>query len=188
MSGHGPRCAWHLLIGLACLLPGLAVASPAKMLEQAAMNQLAKVQTPGGDPPRPFASDGCSGGLSAGWQGAARLFPRFASALGETPPWESCCVAHDWAYWRGEVVDGYRLRLDADAELRRCVATSGVKQSAELAARWEVSEEGVLEFFRVASELMYAAVRAGGGPCTGFLTAEGAEVHEAGRSLSLTTR
>lgn len=42
-------------------------------------------------PPRPFTTDGCSGGMSKLW----RLLFRKA------PPWEDLCVTHDRAYWKG---------------------------------------------------------------------------------------
>ena len=55
--------------------------------------------------------------------------------------WCSCCLAHDLAYWRGGT---YEERLKADQNLQSCVlATTG---NATLA------------------DLMYAGVRAGGGP------------------------
>lgn len=56
-----------------------------------------------------FSSDGCSGGMSWIWR----------TVFGVPPPWEGCCVVHDWHYWQG----GTRAdRRDADRELRRCVA------------------------------------------------------------------
>lgn len=54
---------------------------------------------------KPFTSDGCS------------------SFLDGTPSqqdlWLQCCTAHDRAYWKGGT---YQQRLDADIELRNCVA------------------------------------------------------------------
>ena len=60
-------------------------------------------------PPRPFTTDGCSGGL---W----RLL------TGRESPWRDCCVAHDRAYWQGGT---WRQRLAADRALRRCVTANG---------------------------------------------------------------
>jgi len=61
---------------------------------------------------QPFKSDGCSGGLSITW--------RFIT--GHAPPFESCCCAHDYLYWRG----GTNLeRQEADRILRLCVADIG---------------------------------------------------------------
>ena len=57
-----------------------------------------------------FASDGCSGGQSTGWELLAQTLPGFTSHFGDRPPWEACCVNHDKAYWRGSVADGYAKR------------------------------------------------------------------------------
>src|SRR5437899_12359406 len=61
---------------------------------------------------KPFVTDGCSGFLSFNWR---MLFK-------EPPPWESCCLEHDKAYWKGGDLD---LRLKADTELMRCVTANG---------------------------------------------------------------
>lgn len=65
--------------------------------------------TPGHSPTtlRPFTTDGCS------------LFPD-RSADGKKD-WHCCCVQHDRRYWRGGPAS---LRLQADEELRACVATT----------------------------------------------------------------
>ncbi len=69
-------------------------------------------------PPRPqpypegFKSDGCSGKMSQVWN---YLFKK-------APPWETCCVEHDVAYWRG----GFWLdRKQADLALAQCVRNNG---------------------------------------------------------------
>lgn len=49
-------------------------------------------------PPFPYSTDGCS------------MFPDGV--------WQSCCLAHDVAYWCGGDKDD---RINADRELRRCV-------------------------------------------------------------------
>ena len=74
---------------------------------------------------RPFSTDGCS------------LFPD-RSADGKKD-WHCCCVQHDRRYWRGGPAS---LRLQADEELRACVATT----------------TGDMGLARV----MYAGVRVGG--------------------------
>lgn len=75
---------------------------------------------------KPFASDGCSS------------FPNGTQQHQEL--WLSCCVAHDYAYWKG----GTRTeRLQADAALHSCVETVGEPKIADL---------------------MLAGVRAGGSP------------------------
>lgn len=52
----------------------------------------------------PFTTDGCSGGMTAGWQ--------FISH--KKPPWNHLCVEHDRRYWKG----GTRIeRRKADRDL-----------------------------------------------------------------------
>jgi hypothetical protein len=87
-----------------------------------------------------FSSDGCSGGMSWLWW----------SATGKPPPWEGCCVVHDFAYWQG----GTRAdRRAADRALRRClIATAREYALAGHAVVWCIAW------------LMWAAVRVGGGP------------------------
>lgn len=83
-----------------------AAADPVNALEARAMTALAAVQARADARPAPFTTDGCSGGLSAGW--------------------------------------------------------------SVLARRLDVSPEQVRVAFELAAEVMYAAVRLGGGPCTPF--------------------
>jgi len=64
---------------------------------------------------RPFTSDGCSS------------FPNGTMMQNEL--WLSCCTEHDKAYWQG---GSYQQRLDADIELKRCVAAEGETAIAEL--------------------------------------------------------
>jgi hypothetical protein len=80
-------------------------------------------------PPTPFTTDGCSGLMSFFWR----------TVLHKPPPWESCCVDHDRAYWIG---GAKRLRLEADAKLMRGVIDNGHPY-------WAV--------------IMFIAVRIGGG-------------------------
>ena len=90
-----------------------------------------------------FSTDGCSGGMSASWQ----LFVSGLSSDGDWPrrlPWLACCLAHDESYWRGGSKED---RLLADRGLKQCVKNKG---------------------FPAVANLMYAAVRLGGGPCTDF--------------------
>lgn len=67
------------------------------------------------------------------------LFPD--RALVGKSDWCKCCLAHDLAYWRGGTAEE---RLDADRKLRACVSQA----SGDIAL----------------ADLMYAGVRAGGGP------------------------
>ncbi|MDO6561889.1 hypothetical protein Q4488_00695 [Amphritea sp. 1_MG-2023] len=75
---------------------------------------------------KPFTSDGCSS------------FPNGTRA--QNSLWLSCCEQHDLAYWQGGT---YQQRLEADNELKACVAGVG---EPEIAA------------------LMLAGVRVGGSP------------------------
>lgn len=77
--------------------------------------------------PVPFTTDGCS------------LFPD--RALVGSADWCDCCLAHDLAYWRGGTE---AQRLDADRELRACVARKTGNHAL--------------------AETMFVGVRAGGGP------------------------
>lgn len=56
----------------------------------------------------PFTTDGCS------------AFPNGTPSDREL--WLDCCVAHDFAYWKGGT---YAERLAADRELEHCVANQG---------------------------------------------------------------
>lgn len=115
-----------------------------------------------------FTSDGCSGGLSSGWESMAAHFPPFKQHFGELPPWQQCCVAHDRLYWVGVIKDGYKERKQADAELRHCVIAKGEELAPELANKFHMSEQEVQRAFTLAGRLMYHAVRFGGRPCSGL--------------------
>ncbi|RTE64858.1 hypothetical protein EH243_15130 [Amphritea opalescens] len=69
----------------------------------------------GGEDLKPFTSDGCSS------------FPNGTRA--ENTLWLSCCEQHDLAYWQGGT---YQQRLDADNELKACVAGVGKPEVAML--------------------------------------------------------
>lgn len=135
-------------------------------LEEWYLSLLARVQTTPGAELKPFTTDGCSGGLSEGWNSFARILPKFKDKFGDKPPWESCCIEHDRAYWRGEVNNGYYKRLEADELLRQCVIDYGKQNSARLAARFSVDQPLIQQQFNYAGELMYRAVRIGGKPCS----------------------
>jgi len=63
----------------------------------------------------PFSSDGCSG------------FPD--GTLAQKTLWLNCCTAHDLSYWQG---GSYQQRLEADQELKNCVAQTGQAEIAKL--------------------------------------------------------
>ncbi|WP_233417018.1 hypothetical protein [Halovulum marinum] len=102
-----------------------------------------------GAAPAAFVSDGCSGGMSSLWREAGIRF----SGIGDQPPWQACCTAHDRSYHAAggarTARAGFDARLAADKALRACVARSS-------------PDAGAL------AEAMYLAVRAAGGPCTGL--------------------
>jgi hypothetical protein len=153
---------------------GLLVAPPAapaglgvdERAESALMERLAQAQAATTTGPAPFTTDGCSGGLSAGWELLAKRLPGFQQRYGSRPPWEACCVAHDRAYWRGETVDGFHRRLVVDKRLRECVAELGRAESGRIGRELGVAPDTVAAAFVAAGELMYTAVRVGGAPCT----------------------
>ena len=63
----------------------------------------------------PFTSDGCS------------AFPD--GTLFEQELWLNCCIAHDYAYWKGGT---YAERVEADLALESCVAQVGEPEVAVL--------------------------------------------------------
>ncbi len=141
---------------------------PVALLEREQMRRLAAVQSKPGIVIDRFRSDGCSGGLSAAWQFLAGISPDFAHTAGDLPPWEQCCVEHDRHYWRGEAEGGFEKRLAADRELRACVLRTGVIEQDRLAEKLGLSPREVLDAFDIVAEMMFRAVRLGGGPCTGL--------------------
>ena len=64
---------------------------------------------------QPFESDGCS------------YFPN--GTFQENELWLSCCVAHDYAYWKGGT---YQEPVAADNELEKCVSALGEPNVARL--------------------------------------------------------
>ncbi len=116
----------------------------------------------------PFVSDGCSGGMSDAWRTLSDTLPYFKEKYGDTPPWEYCCVEHDKAYWRGETENGYAKRKQADEQLRQCVIATGRKLGPVAVVDAGASQQEIEEDFALAADLMYAAVRVGGQPCSIF--------------------
>jgi len=115
-----------------------------------------------------FTSDGCSGGMSDGWQHLARVIPVFKNKFGDKPPWEECCVEHDRAYWQGITINGFETRLKADQSLRQCVIEFGKLHSEAYSREFNLDKIVIETNFTVTAELMYRAVRVGGQPCTVF--------------------
>ena len=160
---------------LALIAPGLfaqtAIDDAAEAIETLQMQRLAKEKSRPGVTIDAFKSDGCSGGMSQTWSYLAETLPEFARYIGEQPPWEHCCVAHDRDYWLGETDFGYTQRQQADARLRECVQASGRENSDEIAQALGLPKQNVIDvidMIDLTAELMYLAVRIGGGPCTGL--------------------
>lgn len=133
--------------------------------------RLVKTRASAGAKLTPFVSDGCSGGLSAGWAFVSAAFPAIARYHGDHPPWEGCCLAHDRLYHAGGPADAdakmsFEARRDADEQLRQCVIEVGEKRMEDLAAAYSLSREQVALLYRSIAEVMYRAVRLGGAPCT----------------------
>jgi len=118
-----------------------------------------------------FTTDGCSGGLSAGWEYLSARYPELAAAHGERPPWEDCCVAHDREYHAGGVSsvsasESFERRKAADLALESCVAATGAQRSTALQDEYGLSVAQVETLYGAIAALMYRAVRLGGVPCT----------------------
>jgi hypothetical protein len=130
------------------------------------MQRLAEAKA--GATPTRFASDGCSAGMSALWSLVAEDVPPFAERFGDRPPWEHCCVSHDWLYWRGATEDGYAARAAADEALRACVTASARALDPGVLGAAPLAGADLEALFARVADLMHAAVRAGGMPCSGL--------------------
>lgn len=165
--------AFRSIVLIATLVPAsLAADNPLDAafvaLERQQMLQLSAQQQRPGILIDAFRSDGCSGGMSQSWSYLSNLLPLFAEYAGAEPPWEHCCVAHDRDYWQGETKNGFEERHQSDARLRACVRDTGEQGGAEIAQTLSLPQQEVVEMINLTSELMYQAVRLGGGPCTGL--------------------
>lgn len=121
----------------------------------------------------PFATDGCSGGLSVGWHYLSENIEYLKTVHGDLPPWESCCVSHDRLYHAagdsgGTAEMSFVARRQADEALRNCVLDAGLSRAPELSGQYELSVEEVEQIYQVIGDLMYRAVRIGGVPCSGL--------------------
>ncbi len=121
----------------------------------------------------PFTTDGCSGGLSVGWQYLSEKIKFLKTVHGDLPPWESCCVSHDRLYHAaGErtitAERSFAARRQADEALRSCVIEVGLSRAPELSGQYELSVEEMGQVYQIIGDLMYRAVRIGGVPCSGL--------------------
>jgi len=120
-----------------------------------------------------FTTDGCSGGLSIGWEYLANEIEDIRNYHGTRPPWEDCCIAHDRLYHVGAAIDAsaeesFVARKQADLALLSCVVETGNMRVEELTVKYDVSAETVETLYAAIAGLMYRAVRLGGIPCSGL--------------------
>ena len=120
-----------------------------------------------------FTTDGCSGGLSVGWDYFAEQAGFFRDRHGQRPPWENCCVEHDRAYHVGggpglTPAQGYAARLRADDELRACVVETATDRRDQLRAEYGLDDDQVAVLYEQIADSMDLAIRLGGMPCTGL--------------------
>lgn len=135
--------------------------------------RLIKRRTKDGTTLAVFASDGCSGNLSTGWELVSKTLPAVAKHHGDRPPWEGCCIAHDRVYHEGGAANldakgSFAARRAADEQLRQCVVRTGEDRLDALSADYKLSRDEVARIYRTIADVMYRAVRFGGGPCTGL--------------------
>jgi hypothetical protein len=126
-----------------------------------------------GGVPAKFTTDGCSGGLSVGWNNFAEQAGFFRERHGTQPPWESCCVEHDQAYHSGggaglTSIESFTAREQADDALRACVLATATERGDPLLAKYGLDDEQVAELYETIAARMHLAVRLGGMPCTGL--------------------
>ncbi len=152
--------------GLSVLAADIDIDAALVTVENSAMARLAAVVQSPQNRLLPFATDGCSGGLSTGWRVLGNAIPMFRDKFGARPPYESCCVEHDRSYWLGSTDNGYQKRHAADQALRACVIEHGRVHRDDYAREFGISGAAIERNFFVIAEAMYRAVRAGGGPCT----------------------
>ena len=142
-----------------------------RQLEVGRHEQLAAVKIVSRSVLAEFTTDGCSGGLSVGWQFLAGKVKSFQSVHGTQPPWESCCIAHDLEYHTGGVREitadeSFTTRRKADLRLKICVQETGLNRATELSNEYDVSIREIEILYTAIADLMYRAVRIGGMPCT----------------------
>ncbi len=174
---------FFLGVAALCLAAGLAHSEegpdrqldrfdPLRAVELPSHRSLMRVANRPGAALSAFVTDGCSGGMSAGWAMVADRFPEMSEGVMSRPPWEACCEAHDGVYHDagGALKDdaSFDARLEADRVLRACVIATGEERAPQLAMQNGVSATQVALAYEALAGAMYAAVRLGGGPCTGL--------------------
>lgn len=144
-----------------------------RQLEMSRHQQLTVLKKQPENMPAPFTTDGCSGGLSIGWEYLAGKIQSFQKTHGTLPPWESCCITHDKAYHTAgdrasTAQQSFEARKNADQKLKACVLETGVQRIPELSLEYKISPREVELLYTTIAELMYRSVRIGGMPCTGL--------------------
>ncbi len=140
-----------------------------RWLELPAHSRLIATRDRAGVELAPFVTDGCSGGLSAGWDFAAAHLPALAARHGDHPPWEACCVVHDRAYHAAPGEDAeasFDARLAADRAMQACVLAEGEHRKPQLMAEYGIGAVAVDLLYEGIAAAMYRAVRLGGVPCS----------------------
>lgn len=144
-----------------------------RRLEMAQHEQLLRLRKAYPDRLAEFSSDGCSGGLSAGWSYLVSVIPTAGETHGDYPPWEACCIDHDRRYHIGggktaDAPQSFDARKQADLALRSCVLATGQRRAPELTEAYGLSAEQIQALYLSIAALMYRAVRIGGVPCSGL--------------------
>jgi hypothetical protein len=170
------RSLWLALVLLAPLTGRVAAAEAPTVVERAelwlellAHERFVATKSSPGAALAPFTTDGCSGGLSAGWAFAARHIPALIERHGAHPPWEACCTAHDRAYHEGadgDAMASFVARREADETMRGCVLVEGAARRESLMQDYGLSAAAVDTLYEGIADAMYRAVRLGGAPCS----------------------
>ena len=121
----------------------------------------------------PFTTDGCSGGLSVGWEYLAKRVEHIKQIHGSQPPWELCCLIHDKVYHSAgdrlsSAEESFALRLAADEELKICVQETGLQRTPQLSKHYRLTSQDVELLYSAIANMMYRSVRIGGVPCSGL--------------------
>jgi len=152
---------------------GTGIDALERQLELERHERLVLLKSEPGNTLAEFSTDGCSGGLTVGWEYLAGKIENFQKQHGTQPAWEHCCVAHDRRYHRGgpskaTASESFDLRRQADLELRACVGETGTVRAPLLSEEYGLSVGQVMTLYDTIAELMYRAVRIGGVPCSGL--------------------
>jgi hypothetical protein len=153
--------------------PSAGVDRLERQLELRHHADLLAVITASGSTLAEFTTDGCSGGLSIGWEYLAEEIEDVRNYHGFRPPWEDCCIEHDRLYHAGAAIgataeESFEARKQADLALMACVVETGNTRVEELTSEYGVSPGTVQTLYAAIAELMYRAVRLGGVPCSGL--------------------